>query len=886
MYATSQDYKDRINSLDRVFKLEVRIEHSTGTLVLDDKDIVQGSFHVNESSQSGDEFTLGGTVGSDMEISILKIPEYEDIDFIGAKIVPTVGIFIEEGVDAHFIQSYQASKMPDFEEKWEYVPLGQFNIDIADKTRNTVNIRAIDNMIFLDRLYDMSNIGFPSNLKTIYLDLCSSAGITPKTISFVNDSYIVKERPVGEFSHRNILGFIAELSGSFASFNRNGSLELKWYEETGVKITPDQRSKLEIANTPDVQITGISIEDVVPKKVGVDDETGEDIFEDENVTYLAGTETYVLDLTDNPLLKDNYDIVLNNILTKVSTVKFRPYTSDYSGNPALEPGDIITQIDIDDNVFKTVITHSKYKYRGTCSVEAKAISNVMRGFKSTDNRIVSILKRVEENLGDKINGLQQAQISGTEMIANTLGGYVTNVKNESDPNYLKFKKGIFIHDSVNLATSTKIWKWGLGGFGFSDDGGLTFTTGITADSSIYANLITASMIQSGVLRSLNGNSIFDLDNGTFKLGTQFVFDGTTITFGDNVNLSWGNIEDKPSIPTTPSDIGALPATWTPTWGDIGNKPFIPSSAADVGAKSETWLPNWSDIISKPFIPNDLYITNITKTTVTTSFINALGITAKYIAADAVDGKTIRGASIIGGMMNIGDGALKISSLGNLQAGGGGFSVPWNSDGVYNQFTSSDTGKYGARWKADDRNYIYQDTSEARFYIRGKAHHRFELDGDHTVIALGATLSAGSQIKSLGGSIRQVQFRNGYDTAYIPIGASDFQVGSSETLKENIKLCESKLDVVKNTPVYSYNLKEPIPIEEVVSMKSTFNLKDNVSQVGNEVHTGFISEESPDDITTSLGDVEGISLYNTVGVLWKAVQELNSKVELLEVELKK
>lgn len=51
-----------------------------------------------------------------------------------------------------------------------------------------------------------------------------------------------------------------------------------------------------------------------------------------------------------------------------------------------------------------------------------------------------------------------------------------------------------------------------------------------------------------------------------------------------------------------SDVGALPddtALFSGDYGDLANKPTIPSDAADVGARADDWVPAWSDVTSKP-----------------------------------------------------------------------------------------------------------------------------------------------------------------------------------------------------------------------------------------------------------------------------------------------
>ena len=146
MYPVSLDYQEKIKSDDRLFECKIQIDHSHGTLYLTDKDLVLGSLSFTEATQPREQFTTGGTVASDISFTILNKPEYENIKFIGATVFVNIGLQIQEGVDAHFLQPSQPSKMKGFDEKWEFVPLGIFHIDEVNRQRNTIELKAIDNM--------------------------------------------------------------------------------------------------------------------------------------------------------------------------------------------------------------------------------------------------------------------------------------------------------------------------------------------------------------------------------------------------------------------------------------------------------------------------------------------------------------------------------------------------------------------------------------------------------------------------------------------------------------------------------------------------------------------------------------------------------------------
>lgn len=505
MYPVTELYKSKIKETTRTFRTLIQIQHSAGVLELDDKDIVGGSMLLTESSQSGEDFTVGGVVASTFDIEIFNktngidgyflvddiliavddmlhevdwYDEYTGINFEGATIIPQVGLLVDEVNDI-----------------WEYVPLGRFNIDEAPRTRNTIKIKAIDNMIELDKPYSLSNLSYPANLYQIYTNICSVADVQIGTTSFINQDYVVDERPEGDYTLRDILGFVAELSGTFARFNRNGALELVWYSDSGITLTGANRFDFK-PREDQIRISGVSY---TPP-------------DDDNVVYLAGTDEYVVDLSDNPLLQDNFETVISNIYSSVKDTVFTPYESRWQGNPAIQPGDKVVQIDRDGNEFNTIVTYSAYKYRGASNLAAKGMPVKSKRYKgSTNKKIANIVRKEIKPIGDKLTSLEQAQLHATELIANMLGGYA-----------IQGEDAFYIADNPDLELAQKVWKWGLGGFGYSSTGVEgPYTSAITADGTIVAmliaaNIITADMVKTGILSSEDDSTWINLNDGTFN----------------------------------------------------------------------------------------------------------------------------------------------------------------------------------------------------------------------------------------------------------------------------------------------------------------------------------------------------------------------------------
>ena len=71
---------------------------------------------------------------------------------------------------------------------------------------------------------------------------------------------------------------------------------------------------------------------------------------------------------------------------------------------------------------------------------------------------------------------------------------------------------IDIMDTNDPETAQRIWRWNIGGWGYSSDGGQSYTVAATMDGAILATMITT-----GILKSDDGTTFYlDLDNGVLK----------------------------------------------------------------------------------------------------------------------------------------------------------------------------------------------------------------------------------------------------------------------------------------------------------------------------------------------------------------------------------
>lgn len=119
----------------------------------------------------------------------------------------------------------------------------------------------------------------------------------------------------------------------------------------------------------------------------------------------------------------------------------------------------------------------------------------------------------------------QAAENATQLITGNRGGYVVihSSTGSSQPDE------ILIMDKPTIEEATKVWRWNNSGLGYSETGySGTYTTAWTIDGAFNADFITAgtisaNLIKSGLLKSLNERTTLDMDSGMLSI----LMDGET-----------------------------------------------------------------------------------------------------------------------------------------------------------------------------------------------------------------------------------------------------------------------------------------------------------------------------------------------------------------------
>ena len=328
MLATSNEIITAWLNHSRQLSIRVQIDSVT----YGSEEITSLSF--DSGSISGEVFQIGSTYMNSVQIVFPSIIESiaEDIE-----VIPELGVMVNGS--------------------YEYTKLGHFYIDDFDRNKNnqTTSITATDKMRFMEGEY-ISKLTYPKAYREVALDVANSAGVEVNTNSFASLGTGAINQPEG-YTHRQAIGLIAQFEGGFASFNRNGELEIRRLAPTTFEITPESYLlKGFTKNEASYRIGGISVK------------TGE---EETDVIRVGSTNGSQVELENKVMTQT----LLNQMWELVKTLNYFPYELKWRGCPPLEAGDWIYVSDKDGNKYSVPNLSYSITFNGGMSAESKALTS-------------------------------------------------------------------------------------------------------------------------------------------------------------------------------------------------------------------------------------------------------------------------------------------------------------------------------------------------------------------------------------------------------------------------------------------------------------------------------------------------------------------------------
>lgn len=556
MLSISSEYELSLNeNSNQLIKAKITFADNTVRELTGD-DIVSCDFDQQVSSDSS--FDIGTAIIGQMTITLNNHDgRFDACDFTKAQFVVWIGKQLSKGT--------------------EWIQRGVYTANQPDSYNGTIAISALDNMSKFEKPFRtfLASVGAlqgaNASVRTLLTDMCRHCGVTwadggDKAFDTKFEYGYVDSNA----TCRQALAYACQALCVNASITNDGRLRTVWYDSAPFEAESDlDGGQFDSAkpyatgaskdggnftdyssgasadggtfftnrnvhrlyafsnitvNTDDVVITGVR---VTERSVTVGSNTTN------GGTYTVGTDGYVLDVSNNPLIiPGTGKSVADRIGAKVIGLRFRPFSGKHICVPSLEAGDCAYVIDRKQNVYKTYVTRVKYAVNGgmTVSCGAKSASrNSADNAGASTSAVVKVRNELHQELGIRDENIKNLG----ETLANASGLYHTEAKQPDGSTVY------YLHDKPTTGQSQIIYKVTASGIGISTDAGKTYATGLSADGNavlnrIYAIGINADYLTTGRISSKNGNSFIDLDTeeANLKLGNKSTVGGKVIATTD------------------------------------------------------------------------------------------------------------------------------------------------------------------------------------------------------------------------------------------------------------------------------------------------------------------------------------------------------------------
>lgn len=736
---------------------------------ISDSELWANGFEVNDSTSSNGTFTIGALIAGKLKIKLNNIYEdYSKYDFDKASVTAYVSKSFSDGTT-------------------EKLKIGEYRVSETSYDGSLITLTCLDNINNFNREYD-SNLSYPTTAYEVVRDACIKCDVPFTMARFDNSDYVINEIPSDnqKLTYGQAIAYILQLSGLWGKCGHDGELLIGWYDMSqfdsqgydggtfSTKTTPysdgdnvdggtfkysdgdsvDGGTFTEARNYHNIYTQkdlNVATDDVVITGVKVIVTSKEDKTKDVNV--LAGKEGYVISITDNPFIPaDKAQAVANYIFKKIGGMRFRPLDATLLSNPLIESGDVALVTDRKQNTYSCFISNRTFTVgSGTkisCDAE-NASRNSADKFSNETKAVVQARKVAQAQLSVYDKQMQLL----TQLMSQSLGLFKTEqVQEDGSIIYI-------MHNKADLNSSNIQWKMTANGMAVSSDYGKTWNAGVDKDGNAVFNVMSAIGINfdwahGGTLTLGGENNVSGVQYVKDAKGkTLVILDNKGLTLDSSVKIAWDNV-------------------------------------AEATAK----------------------VTQITKDTVTTNYVNALSVKAGSVDAEDITGTTITGKNIVGGTIDIGNGVFVVDNDGkvtasNFNMSGGSIALDGNLSNSTIDLTATDN---------SGNNY--------ELWMNG-AVLRIVKNGENLITLYGTTGSIGAQTM-YAQEIQSDKFREpnrGYAMCGDATGhtyhcgwnggALSFQVdttwvwsSSDKRLKKNIKaINQDYIDAVSSVDLFQYNL---------------------------------------------------------------------------------
>lgn len=509
-------------------------------LVIENQNIVSESLQMIDAISESNEMTYGSCMSTEVQIIVSDII----YDLTGKEFVLSIELSGKEiSLGIFIVQSFTRETNSKLKKIIAYDRISEFDVNVAD-------------------WYNSQD--FPTTIKEFRDSLCRKIGIEQEKTSLLFDSMEIRKtmNPSKMFG-KEILFYVCELNGCFGKIGRDGRLQYKKLQKTGIypseTLFPEDNLYPSELGGDGVEFETISTykQPIVYEDYLVDGITGVLIYgEDGNQMANVGTQDCQYKISGNFLLygKSSYDAlsVAISLLNQISGTTYRPAKIDCSFLPWVESGDSIRVITGNDIIetyaMKRTITgfqnmRDKIESFGTKNRESRKTiqseiintnGNMVRIEKTAENVSVVLSNFEKETVGklEVTSGKVSAEVSRAQKEENRLSGLIS--QNESSI-LLKVSKGDISaeisQESEDIYFRGNRFEWESENSSMTSDGTIE-CNGIKASNGNFSGSVNGTNIKGGEIKASKINGTFINSN---RINASII-SGSNITL-DSLNAS-------------------------------------------------------------------------------------------------------------------------------------------------------------------------------------------------------------------------------------------------------------------------------------------------------------------------------------------------------------
>jgi len=808
---------------------------------------------------------------------------YLDGNIFGTAIGRMLEFEIENTIELEKAEvKYSTGLLINGTEHW--ISLGNFIVESIEPNDTTgINkVIAMDYMLKTNVEYE-SNLDYSSNkitLLQVLQEVCTNSGLELATTSFANSNFIVDSNQFEEGTlNRQVIQAVAQISGTFAKIKSDNKLYLITPKRKGllvkdvhvITVVELNALPVEKLSACDNEFNLNSYKELVIKRnthpinlvsLGISDIEGENIvLRDENSISSDGENSLVIN--DNPFAytQAKREQLITALFDCVKGFEYTAYEISGQSKPYLETGDEIVAIDKEGNLYNSFLLRFNFKSPKGLESEMSAPS-IIKATVEYQNipDALDVAKKTEikvDKQNQKIEALVSQQTETGEKLSKveqTVDSISQKVQNMADlTNAIEGTKKITLENCVagsllelHIYGNNNVFKYLYP----SDDLYVSDDLIIYGDSRIIVtNNRETKLYELGVTEVLRQNTDvqdeYILANGQAKVIRRVAEDGTTLA--KEVIEELGEYSIPLGDGTNVIEILNYTASIEAKFAIQNDYTEVFATKVETEAKFELQSEAINIELSKK-IDDDKIIAGINLSTEKAEDGSQLQLKADKIS---LKGKTLdlgEDMAIVSKKFNVDkDGNMECNNATMTNANIIGGKVTLTSGSVVSPTFMIEGDGLSIDYA---KNRMFSDSIQLS-------------DGTHPIVVLAF---GGNTDDSVYGLLHLESNGNSLttDVASHGITTPSLTQTSLESIKKNIEKFENGLDRVKNSEIYTYNLKS--------------------EQDTDKKHVGFIIGEkykTPQEVIAKTGD--GIDTYSMISILWKAVQELSNEIKELKGE---